>query len=231
MKHLIRKIGHRVLLFFAPELSILKKDWYTEMKSKQEDDYLNRLKFQFGFCGKNVIIHNPILIVNPQNVFLHDNTNIYGNATILTVNAKFTMKKNSGSAQGLTIVTGNHTSDVGVWFKELRNIKDEEKDVVIEEDVWVGANVTILAGVKIGRGSIIGASSVCRKNIPPYAIIVGNPAKVVGYRFTVEQVIEHEKILYSIDERISIDILKKNYDKYVINSLDEIKDYLKLSCP
>lgn len=54
--------------------------------------------------------------------------------------------------------------------------------VIIDDYVWIGANVIILPGVRIGKGVIIGAGSVVPKNIPDYAIAVGNPAKVVGYR-------------------------------------------------
>ena len=52
----------------------------------------------------------------------------------------------------------------------------------VEEDVWLGANVMVLPGVRIGRGSIIGAGAIVTKDIPPYSIAVGNPAKVVRKR-------------------------------------------------
>jgi acetyltransferase-like isoleucine patch superfamily enzyme len=52
----------------------------------------------------------------------------------------------------------------------------------IEDDVWVGANVTILDGVRIGRGSVIGAGSVVTRDVPPYSIAVGNPARVIKSR-------------------------------------------------
>lgn len=58
----------------------------------------------------------------------------------------------------------------------------EEKPVVIEDDVWIGARVTILPGVVIGSGSIIGASAVVTKSVPPYSVVAGNPAKVVKNR-------------------------------------------------
>lgn len=58
----------------------------------------------------------------------------------------------------------------------------EEKQVIIEDDVWIGARVIILPGVKIGRGSVIGAGSVVAKSIPEYSVAVGNPAKVVKRR-------------------------------------------------
>lgn len=57
-----------------------------------------------------------------------------------------------------------------------------EKQVIIEDDVWIGARVIILPGVKIGRGSVIGAGSVVSKSIPEYSVAVGNPCKVVKKR-------------------------------------------------
>ena len=57
-----------------------------------------------------------------------------------------------------------------------------EKPVIIEDDVWIGSRVTILPGVTIGEGSVIGASAVVAKSVPPYSVVVGNPAKIVKTR-------------------------------------------------
>lgn len=62
--------------------------------------------------------------------------------------------------------------------KFLKNVAT--KPIVIENDVWIGFNATILKGVTIGRGAIVGACSVVTKNVAPYTIVAGNPAKVVG---------------------------------------------------
>lgn len=56
-------------------------------------------------------------------------------------------------------------------------------DVTIGNDVWIGSFVCILSGVKIGDGAVIGAQAVVAKDVPPYAIVVGNPARVIKYRF------------------------------------------------
>lgn len=58
----------------------------------------------------------------------------------------------------------------------------EEKPVVIGNDVWIGGRVTILPGVKIGNGAIIGAGAVVSKDVPDYAIVGGNPAHILKYR-------------------------------------------------
>ena len=59
---------------------------------------------------------------------------------------------------------------------------------IIEDDVWIGCNATILQGVKIGTGAIVAAGAVVTKDVPPYAIVGGVPAKIIKYRFTEEQI-------------------------------------------
>ncbi len=61
-------------------------------------------------------------------------------------------------------------------------------DVIIGNDVWIGANVTIMSGVKIGDGAVIANNSHIVKDIVPYSIVGGNPAKLIRYRFTEEQI-------------------------------------------
>jgi acetyltransferase-like isoleucine patch superfamily enzyme len=61
-------------------------------------------------------------------------------------------------------------------------------DVVIGSDVWIGYNVTILSGVTIGDGAVIGTGSVISGDVPPYAIVAGNPAQVIRYRFGEETI-------------------------------------------
>ena len=61
-------------------------------------------------------------------------------------------------------------------------------DIVIENDVWIGATSTIMSGVKISNGAVVGGGAVVTKDVPPYAIVAGNPAKVVKYRFSEEQI-------------------------------------------
>ena len=69
------------------------------------------------------------------------------------------------------------------------NKVEESKQTIIGNDVFIGANVTVLDGVRIGNGAVIGAGAVVNTDIPPYAIAVGVPAKVVKYRFD-EQTVE-----------------------------------------
>ena len=157
--------------------------------------YLANRRSKFGYIHETAFVRLPTIIKGIENVYLYENTHILSNSLILSTRAKFIMKRNSGAAEGLTIVTGNHFSTPGKFFMDIRDDEkaDElDKDVIIEEDVWIASNVTILAGVTIGRGAVIGSGSVVRKNVPPYAVVAGNPAKVVGFKFTPEEIVVHE---------------------------------------
>ena len=68
------------------------------------------------------------------------------------------------------------------------------KTTTIENDVWIGTNVLIRAGVRIGTGAVVGMGSVVTKDVPPYAIAAGNPARIIRYRFDEETV---ERLLKS----------------------------------
>ena len=88
--------------------------------------------------------------------------------------------------------------------------------------------MTILPGVKIRRGAIIGAGTVLRFSIPPYAVVTGNPAKIVGFRMKPQEAVEHEAALYPEEKRLSADELFDNYEKYYFNRMSEIIEYLKV---
>lgn len=94
-------------------------------------------------------------------------------------------------------IVGKFIDTVSDSDKDKYDVNREfDQDVIIEEDVWCGANVTILKGVTVGRGSIIAAGAVVTKSIPPYSIAGGVPAKVIKQRMTNEEIVLHESSLY-----------------------------------
>ncbi|MFC4892103.1 CatB-related O-acetyltransferase [Pseudofrancisella aestuarii] len=113
------------------------------------------------------------------------------------------------------VLGGNHFLDTlsTYPFKVMLEKKKTEAwtkgQIVIEDDVWIGLDVVILSGVTIGKGSVIGAGSVVAKDIPPYSIVVGNPATIVKKRFSEEIIsklneisineIKEEKLLENIE--------------------------------
>ncbi len=212
----------------------MKKDWllYSFLLAKLSAIY--RYYFQvkrkkFGYLSKTARVRFPIRIKGIENVYMYERTHIMGGSLISAIGAKFIMKKNSGAAEGLTVINSTHPTFLGEWFldKAAGNMYSKSKDIIVEEDVWIASNVTLLYGTHIGRGAIIGAGAVCRKPIPPYAIVIGNPAKIIGFKFNPEEAIEHEKVLYSEEERFPKEVFEKNYKKYFLNHTKELKEYLR----
>jgi len=88
----------------------------------------------------------------------------------------------------------HHISTSGFFVDDSYEILTE-KECTIENDVWIGVGSTIKRGVTIGTGAVVGANSFVNKDVPPYAIVVGSPAKIIRYRF------EEKKIKKILDSR------------------------------
>ena len=97
---------------------------------------------------------------------------------------------------------------------EANKPKGYDKDVIVEEDVWIGCNVTLLSGVTIGRGTTVAAGAVVAKSMPPYCVCGGVPAKFIKFYWTVDQIIEHEKVLYPENERYTRNQLEEIFAEY-----------------
>lgn len=127
--------------------------------------------------GKHVYIGpNATILCKYTNVFIHDNVVI---------------------GPHLTIIENDHEfRKIGSYIIDSGLVNTVENEITIFSDVWIGANVTILKGVTIGRGSVIGAGAIVTKSIPPYSVAVGIPARIIKKRFSEEEIINHERILY-----------------------------------
>lgn len=151
-------------------------------------------------CGKGVYLR-PMSsdIKGLENLSIGDGTSIPKGSTIYCTGATLTIGKKVIFGPHPTIITGDHRIDIiGKYIVDVtvaEKLPENDLPVVIEDDVWVGANVTILKGVTIGRGSVVAAGAVVTKSCEPYSIIGGVPAKLIKMRFTPEQIVEHERIL------------------------------------
>jgi len=105
----------------------------------------------------------------------------------MAAGAPLDIKGHFMSGPGLTIITGDHRIDIRDKYMDEVTVEEKlpenDQPVVIEEDVWCGANVTILKGVTIGKGSVIAAGAVVTKNVGEYEIWGGVPAKKIKNRF------------------------------------------------
>lgn len=132
--------------------------------------------------GKGTKVHPTVLLRQGERIEIGDNC-------LINHNNVFQAGKEFGKIQiGNYVHTGanvmmfafNHSVD----DIEIPSIMQDyyDADVVIEDDVWIGAGTVITAGVTIGRGSVIGSNSVVTRDIPPYSVAVGCPAKVIKNR-------------------------------------------------
>lgn len=169
--------------------------------------------------GKGCNIYSSAEIFQPSNLTMEDGSCIADNAKI-TNSRPFVMKKNSILSQYSVVYCGTHN----IYDDKFQS---EGGDVTLEEYSWVAAHCYLGAGVTIGRGARVGADSAVRKNVPPYAVTYGNPNKIVGFCHTPEEVIEKEKQIYPEEQRLPIDLLKKNYEKLFLKRIKEIREYVK----
>jgi maltose O-acetyltransferase len=128
-------------------------------------------------CGKNINIEHGARFA-PFAITIGDNSGIAENCLI---RRSVTIGNYVMIGPETLIITQNHihsdiTSPIGLQGNE--NVKP----VVICDDVWIGARVIILPGRKIGKGAIVGAGAVVTRDVPDYAIVGGNPAKVIKMR-------------------------------------------------
>ena len=119
---------------------------------------------------------------------IHRNTVIGNNSGVgfgCQINNGVTIGNDVMMGPNVVMYTQNHvTTDVGVPMRCQG--MTEIRPITIEDDVWIGANVCILPGVTIGRGSVLGACSVIAKSVPPFSVVVGNPGKVVKSRLPIQ---------------------------------------------
>lgn len=165
----------------------------------------------FPNISRTAHVPDSVRVLNTDNLYMEEETSIGDDSVIMNPKAKFYMGKYSFTARELLVIDGNHMPIIGMpLIKVTDSIKEQidvthkfNKNVVVKEDVWIGARVTLLCGVVVGRGAIIAAGSVVSKNIPPYSIAGGVPAHVIKIRWTKNQILEHEESIYPKEERMT----------------------------
>ena len=174
---------------------------YKLSKVKQKGS--NSVLLSSNFLNPNRIVLGDYVIVNSSNHFITNNKNII-------------IKKYTSVSSDCIIVSHNHIPTVGIpqSISNSEHINDVENEVIIEEDVWIGAGSILLHKCHIGRGAVIGAGSVITKPVPPYAVVVGNPQRIIASKFSLEQILKHETSLYPPEERMTVEELKELFENY-----------------
>jgi acetyltransferase-like isoleucine patch superfamily enzyme len=150
----------------------------------------------FEKCGRHVNF-NFFDHFDFKNIQISDYVAISNGAHWSAPNSKIYIGSKVMFGPNSTLLTGDHVFNiVGEYMYDCEDKRPgDDLDITVCDDVWVGANVTILKGVTIGRGAIIAANSLVRQNVPPYAIVGGVPAKLIRNRFTADEISLHEALL------------------------------------
>ena len=109
------------------------------------------------------------------------------------------------------------------FYNDFYMEANSKGNIKIFDDVWIGSNAIILSGVTIGQGAVIAAGAVVTKDVPPYAIVAGNPAKIIKYRFEEKIRNKLEKINY---DKLDDIIIKNNIDLLYEEINEENVDFI-----
>lgn len=155
-------------------------------------------RVKFKSCGKRVTVgprcslhYSKISVGN--DVFIGEGAIFHATVHGITIGNKVMF------GPEVVIMGGDHRFDViGQEMADIKvKLRENDQLIVIEDDVWIGARVIILKGVRIGVGCVIGAGSVVTHDVPPYSIYTGVPLKRIRARWTAEQIAAHQTLLKS----------------------------------
>lgn len=141
-----------------------------------------KTRSRLASCGDNCYIHSSVLLSNPENISIGDYVHIQPNCQFYGQGGGIHIGDGTIFSTEICIFARNHMYD----GEDLEYIPYDrrfvERPVNIGNHVWVGARAMIMAGVTVGDGAIIAAGSVVTKDVPPCAVVAGNPARVVKER-------------------------------------------------
>ncbi len=165
--------------------------------------------------GHNRTIANSIFDIKTVSVGKES----YGKINIVSFGSdnKLTIGNYVSIADGVSFVlqADHYTNHISLYpFKVMFTGAESEAiskgDIVVDDDVWFGFGATVLSGVHIGQGAVIAARAVVTKDVPPYAIVGGVPARVIKYRFPNDLVEKLTKIDY---EKVSPELISMHMDE------------------
>ena len=183
----------------------------------KQGSYIRKTKLQGrDFIGKNASLVNCTM----------------GRYSVVQFGGDFTdtdIGRYSQLGPNISVIIGNHPTEKFVsinpafynpdaifgytFVKDRKYVDTPQKRTVIGSDVWIGNDVKIMGGVSIGDGAVIGAGAIVIKDIPPYSINVGIPAKTIKYRFTEEQI-----------EKLLVDKWWLKDDAWILEHIDDFSD-------
>jgi acetyltransferase-like isoleucine patch superfamily enzyme len=151
----------------------------------------------FRAYGRNFKF-DPFSTFSFENISVGNDVSIGPSACFLASRSSITIGNKVMFGPNVTVIGGDHnTSEIGKFMYDVKNKRPEDdQPVVIEDDVWIGSGVIILKGVRICRGSIISAGAVVTKDVSPYSVMAGVPARLIKNRWSKKDIFKHDAMLY-----------------------------------
>lgn len=185
----------------------------------------NRAYTERFHAGKNLFVEYDVNISRQHylegTISIGDNV-LLGKHVFIDYSGELIIHDNVSIANGVIIETHTHPLE-------------ESRQQPVPGRLIIGDSVSILTRSyiadtchSIGRYARIGAGTYVRNNIPPYAIVMGNPAKIIGFLYSPEEMVEFEKEKYPDSEKTPLDQYKLWYEKYFKSRSKEIKSFIKL---
>ena len=177
-------LGRRISLWFGRKCACRHKRVHIDKSARISPDCRINPRVGEIFIGKdssvaaNAVLQGNIRI--GENSSVQYNTLVTGYGKPGETNGLIKIGNNVRIAPNVMMISANHVfdnPDIPICKQGLK-----VKPITIEDDVWIAGRVNIMAGVTIGKGSVIGAGSVVTKDIPPYSVAVGVPARVIKKR-------------------------------------------------
>lgn len=131
-------------------------------------------------CGRNVAIDDNVYILNPEHLCLGDNVSI-NPMTYIQARGRVIIGNDVSIGHMVTIMSSEHVYDS--IDMPIKNQGIQKKEVIIGDGAWIGAKATLLMGVRIGCGAIVGAGAVVTKDVDEYTVVAGVPAKPIRKRY------------------------------------------------
>ena len=157
--------------------------------------YILFFKVLFKSCGSKVIFFPRSSYFSYKYISLGENVFIGGHSWFSSgENAEIEIGNDVMFGPGVSILCGDHEIyQVGCRLNQALKTSVSSSKVTISDDVWIGAQSTILKGVTIGTGAVVAAGSVINKNVEPYSIVAGVPGKLIKMRFSESELLLHKE--------------------------------------